>query len=125
MPQGRVNTKKGTAMRSQAVAQNPRRILFDANIAADQLWFMRSGSDLVVGILGTGDRATVRNWYADAATRLDFELSNGDSLAAAQVDQLVSAMAAFKTQPASITSLSAQQQQTVETAIAANWQEAG
>jgi serralysin len=99
-------------------------IQFGASIAADQLWFMRSGSDLVVGILGAGDKATVKNWYSDAANRLDFALSTGESLAAAQVDQLVSAMAAFRTQPASISSLSAQQQQTIETAIAAGWQPA-
>jgi serralysin len=99
-------------------------ILFGANIAADQLWFMHSDSDLVVGILGTGDRATVKNWYSDVANQLDFELSTGESLAAAQVDQLVSAMAAFKVQPASTTSLSALQQQVLDTAIAANWQPA-
>jgi hypothetical protein len=33
-------------------------------------------------------------------------------------------MAAFRTQPTSISSLSAQQQQTIETAIAAGWQPA-
>jgi hypothetical protein len=66
----------------------------------------------------------VKNWYSDAANRLDFALSSGESLTAAQVDQLVSAMAAFRTQPAGISSLSAQQQQTIETAIAAGWQPA-
>ena len=99
-------------------------IQFGANIGADDLWFMRSGSDLVVGILGTGDKATVKSWYADAASRLDFALDTGESLAAAQVDQLVSAMAGFRSQPAGISSLSTQQQQTVETAIAASWKPA-
>jgi Ca2+-binding RTX toxin-like protein len=99
-------------------------LLLGANVTADDLWFMRSSDDLVVGILGTGDKATVKNWYADTANRLDFELGTGESLAAEQVEQLVSAMAAFKTQPASITSLSTQQQQSIDTAIAASWQPA-
>jgi Ca2+-binding RTX toxin-like protein len=101
------------------------RLLFDAGIAADQLWFTRSASDLVVGILGAWDKMTVKNWYSDPASQLDyFELSDGEALAAAQVNQLVSAMAAFRTQPTGLGSLSTQQQQTIETVIAANWKPA-
>jgi serralysin len=100
------------------------RVLFGAGIAADQLWFARSGTDLTVGILGAYDKATIKNWYSDPAAKLDFELSNGETLAAAQADQLVGAMAAFKGQPAALTSLTTQQQQTIETAIAATWKPA-
>ncbi|HEY3145728.1 MAG TPA: calcium-binding protein, partial [Dongiaceae bacterium] len=100
------------------------QMLFGAGIAADQLWFTRSGADLVVGILGAYDKVTVKGWYGDPACKLDFALSDGESLAAAQVDQLVGAMAAFKAQPAGMTSLTIQQQQTIETAIAASWKPA-
>jgi Ca2+-binding RTX toxin-like protein len=101
-------------------------LLFGAGIAEDQLWFARSGSDLVVSVLGTADRATLQGWYADVGNQLDrFELSDGAMLAAAQVQQLVDAMSAFSTPPAAMADLSAPQQQAVETAIAANWHSAG
>jgi Ca2+-binding RTX toxin-like protein len=101
-------------------------LVFGAGIAEDQLWFARSGDDLVVSVLGTTDRATLQGWYSSAGNQLDhFELSDGATLAAAQVQQLVSAMSAFSAPPASIADLTLMQQQSVESVIAANWRSAG
>ncbi len=70
--------------------------MFGAGIAEDQLWFARSGNDLVVSVLGATDRATLQGWYASTSNQLDhFELSDGATLAATQVQQLVDAMSAF------------------------------
>jgi Ca2+-binding RTX toxin-like protein len=100
-------------------------MLFGAGVAADQLWFARSGGDLVVSVLGTADRATLQGWYSDTGNQLDrFELSNGATLAAAQVQQLVEAMSAFAAAPAAMTDLTVPQQQMVEAAIASNWHSA-
>jgi serralysin len=101
------------------------RLLFGAGIAADQLWFARSGNDLVVSVLGGTDRATLQGWYSSTSNQLDhFELSDGTTLAAAQVQQLVSAMSAFSAPPASMSDLTLAQQQSVESAVAANWHSA-
>ncbi len=98
------------------------RVLFGAGVAADQLWFTRSGTNLVVSVLGTSDRATLQGWYSSTNNQLDhFELSDGATLAAAQVQQLVDAMSAFTTAPSSMSSLTLAQQQSVESVIAANW----
>jgi len=101
------------------------RLMFGTGIGADQLWFARSGNDLVVSVLGGTDRATLQGWYSSAGNQLDhFELSDGTTLAAAQVQQLVSAMSAFATPPASISDLTLAQQQSVDSVIAANWRSA-
>jgi Ca2+-binding RTX toxin-like protein len=101
-------------------------LLFGAGIAEDELWFARSGNDLIVSVLGTTDRATLQGWYASAGNQLDhFALDDGATLAAAQVQQLVGAMSAFAAPPASISDLPLQQQQSTETVIAANWRSAG
>jgi Ca2+-binding RTX toxin-like protein len=102
------------------------RLLFGTGIGEGQVWFARSGNDLVVSILGGADSATLQGWYASAANQLDhFELSDGATLAATQVQQLVDAMSVFSARPASLGDLTLEQQQSVETVIAANWQSAG
>ncbi|HEY1386004.1 MAG TPA: calcium-binding protein, partial [Dongiaceae bacterium] len=102
------------------------KMVFGGGIAQDQLWFARSGSDLIVSVLGTSDRATLQGWYSSTDNQLDhFELSDGAALAAAQVQQLVDAMSGFVTAPANIADLPVTQQQLVETVIAANWHSAG
>jgi hypothetical protein len=62
----------------------------------------------------------------NVANRVDhLALSDGSTLAATQVQQLVAAMSSFSAQPASLSSLSLSQQQSVESVIAANWHSAG
>jgi Ca2+-binding RTX toxin-like protein len=97
-------------------------VLFGAGIAQDQLWFARNGNDLVVSVLGGTDRATLQGWYSSTSNQLDhFELSDGSTLAATQVQQLVDAMSAFTTPPSSLSALTLEQQTSVESVIAANW----
>ena len=64
-------------------------------IAAQQLWFARSGDDLVVSIIGTTDSITVTGWYLDGEpTAIDsFVTAAGDTLTADKVEALVDAMA--------------------------------
>jgi Haemolysin-type calcium binding protein related domain len=79
-----------------------------------------------VSVLGTTDRVTLQSWYASIDSRLDrFALGDGSTLAAAQVQQLVTAMSSFSAPPSSLSSLTLSQQQSVETVIAANWCSAG
>jgi Ca2+-binding RTX toxin-like protein len=101
------------------------RVLFGAGVTEDQLWFARNGNDLVVSVVGGTDRATLQGWYSSTSNRLDhFELSDGATLAATQVQQLVDAMSAFSAPPSSMSSLTLAQQNSVESVIAANWRSA-
>lgn len=101
------------------------RLVFGAGIAQDDLWFARSGEGLLVSVLGGADRTTLQNWYSGASNQLDhFELIDGSTLAATQVQQLVDAMSVFSAPPASLSDLTSEQQQSVESVIAANWRPA-
>jgi Ca2+-binding RTX toxin-like protein len=72
------------------------KLVLGSDIDVDQLWFTRNGNDLLVDILGSGDRVTVQGWYTSQANQLDrIELSNGTYADASDVEQLRAAMAAF------------------------------
>jgi serralysin len=100
-------------------------LLFGDGITEQDLWFTRNGNDLQVSVLGTTDRVTLQGWYSSVPNQVDhIALSDGSTLAATQVQQLVAAMSSFSAQPASFSSLSLPQQQSVESVIAANWHSA-
>ncbi|MBT0962389.1 calcium-binding protein [Denitromonas iodatirespirans] len=96
---------------------------FDAGIAADQLWFRKLGNDLEVSVIGASDSVRVANWYSGGAYRLDeFETAAGEVLLDSQVENLVSAMAAFAPPGAGQTTLPQNYQEALSGVIAANWQ---
>lgn len=103
------------------------RLVFGSGITQDELWFARSSGDLVVTVRGTGntDGVRLKGWYSSSSNRLStFQLSDGAVLEASRVQQIVQAMAAFSTSSGTPTTMTATQEQKVETVIAANWQSA-
>jgi Ca2+-binding RTX toxin-like protein len=99
------------------------RLGFDSGIEVEQLWFRRSGGDLEVSILGTGDRVRVTAWYlADRARLASFHAADGRVLETAGVAALVDAMAAFQPPAAGETSLPAGYRAALEPVLAAAWQ---
>ncbi|WP_248282006.1 calcium-binding protein [Parazoarcus communis] len=102
---------------------NTDRLVFGEDIAADQLWFSRSGSNLQVSVIGGTDRVTINNWYSGSAYRIEtFHDGSGATLLHNQVDVLVQAMAAFSPPAAGETSLPGHYRQALDAVIAANWQ---
>lgn len=91
-------------------------------IAADQLWFRRTDSDLEISVIGTTDKMTVTYWYINNGYRIEqFKCSDGKVLLGSQVDALVSAMAGFNPPAAGQTSLPAQYGAQLQPVLAANW----
>ena len=98
-------------------------------ISVNQLWFGRHGNDLQVSVIGTSDRFSIDRWYktndaggADINKVEQFQTSDGGkTLLAAQVQNLVNAMAAFAPPAAGQTSLSSAQSAALNPVIAANW----
>jgi Ca2+-binding RTX toxin-like protein len=108
---------------NDATAGNSDKFLFGEGIAADQLWFKRSGSNLEVSLIGTSDKITISGWYNGDAYHIEqMQTSSGQTLAHTQIDALVSAMAAFAPPAAGQTSLTQEQQAALAPVIAANWQ---
>ena len=99
------------------------KLLFGADISADQLWFRKVNNHLEISIIGTDDKATISNWYSSAAYRLEqFETRDGALLTDGKVHALVEAMAAFAPPAAGETTLSPGYREALAPVIAANWQ---
>ena len=97
-------------------------ILSISDIASDQLWFAKSGNNLIVSAIGTTDSMTVQNWYSGNAYHVEkFQTSDGKTLLDTQVQNLVQAMAGFAPPSAGQTTLPANYQNSLNTVIAANW----
>jgi Ca2+-binding RTX toxin-like protein len=96
-------------------------VVFGAGIAADQVWFERTGDDLVASLIGTSDRLTIEGWYAASANRIEQFQVGGSVLLESEVQSLVNAMAAFAPPAAGVTVLPVAYG-SLETVIAANWQ---
>jgi Ca2+-binding RTX toxin-like protein len=61
----------------------------------DRVWLSRSRKHLVVTIAGSEDRVRINDWFVNEADQLDAIYAGDRVLMRDQVDQLVSAMAAF------------------------------
>ncbi len=94
---------------------------FGTGILNDQLWFSRSGNNLVVQVDGTGEAETISNWFAGAQFQLSDITVGGNSASAANVNALVQAMASMTPPPLGQTTLTAAQSTQLAPVLAANW----
>ncbi|WP_421447906.1 calcium-binding protein [Ectopseudomonas khazarica] len=97
-------------------------VLSIEDIAREDLWLSRSGSDLVIDVSGSEDSITIQDWYTNPAQQLDLIQAGGSSLYANQVDGLVNAMAAFGAPAGGEIELTQTQRDQLNAVIAANWQ---
>ncbi|MFD1216105.1 calcium-binding protein [Microbulbifer celer] len=95
---------------------------FADGIDESDLWFHRDGDDLVVDLLGTQDQVRVQDWYLDPANQLDAVRTDDAVITASEVEQLVTAMAAFGAPAGGELNLTPEDQSQVNTAIVAAWQ---
>ncbi len=96
---------------------------FADGIRPDELWFSRSGDNLVARIIGAEDQVTVAKWFSSESRPLDLiAAGEGEAIAAQQVEQLVAALATFDVPRASVIELSAVQQDEYTSIVAAHWQ---
>jgi Ca2+-binding RTX toxin-like protein len=94
---------------------------FAADVAADQLWFSRAGSDLQISIIGTADTTIVAGWYLGDEQHVDrIQTADGQVLLESRVQQLVEAMASFAPPPMGQTTLG-DPYQPLMPVIAATW----
>ncbi|TAH10599.1 MAG: hypothetical protein EAZ11_11760, partial [Curvibacter sp.] len=112
-----------TIAENDATSGNTDVARFDTGIATDQLWFTKVGNNLDVSIIGTSDKFTLANWYLGNQYHVEqFKTSDGKTLLDSQVQNLVSAMAAFSPPAAGQTTLATNYANTLNPVIAANWQ---
>ncbi len=112
-----------TISENDATVGNTDVARFANDIAYDQIWLARSGNNLEVSVIGTADRFVISNWYAGSQYHVEeFRTSDGKVLLHNQVDNLVSAMAAFSPLAAGQTTLPQEYREALAPVIAANWQ---
>ncbi|MEK6770996.1 MAG: calcium-binding protein, partial [Pseudomonadota bacterium] len=96
---------------------------FGEGIAREQLWFERTGDDLVVRVLGTSDGMTIEDWYnLERKPIEEFETADGSELEGKQIERLVQAMAQFAPSLSADGTLPTDQQQELNAVIAAAWE---
>lgn len=92
------------------------------NVSFDQVWFSQLGNNLCISLVGTQDGVTLQNWYLGNQYHIEqFKTSDGKTLLDSQVQNLVSAMAAFSPPAAGQTTLSASYAAALSPVIVANW----
>jgi Ca2+-binding RTX toxin-like protein len=110
-------------MENDSTPGNTDTLMFGSDIVAEQLWFSRSGDDLLVSVIGTDDQVNISDWYLGTAHHVEeFETDDGRALLNNQVDTLVNAMAAFSPPAAGQTTLPPEYQTVLNPIIAAAWQ---
>jgi hypothetical protein len=108
---------------NDASAGNTDSVQFLDGVSTDQLWFRHVGNNLQVNIIGTDDTLTISNWYSGNANHIEqFNTADGKRLLDAQVDNRISAMAAFAPPAAGQTTLPQDYQTALAPVLAANWQ---
>ncbi|MCW0235229.1 MAG: hypothetical protein OJJ21_16630, partial [Ferrovibrio sp.] len=98
---------------------------FSTGVAFDQLWFRQAGNDLRIDVIGEAASSVyLKDWYGDSSRRIDsIETVDGShSLSAANVANLVSAMASFSPPTAGqMTLAAAGLDDDLNGVLAANW----
>ena len=92
-----------------------------SSIRHDQLWLVKSGNNLEVSVIGTTDKAIIKDWYLGTAQHVEQIWADGKVLTDTKVQALVDAMAGFSPPPAGQTTLSSSYQTALNPVIAANW----
>jgi VCBS repeat-containing protein len=111
-----------TVIEKDASAGNTDVLRFGDNVADDQIWFSRAGSDLEISFIGTDDKVIIDDWYKGSAYHVEeFQTADGKTLLDSQVENLVSAMAAFSPPPAGQATLPQNYQDALAPVLAANW----
>ncbi|KZL11705.1 calcium-binding protein [Pseudovibrio sp. Ad26] len=82
-------------------SSNEDEILFESGISKANLWFDKSGDDLHVSVLVSGDAITLKGWYSAKTSgadgnHVDHLKVGSEELSYQKIDALVSAMAAYR-----------------------------
>ncbi|MDO4698420.1 MAG: S8 family serine peptidase [Pasteurellaceae bacterium] len=92
-----------------------------SNINHDQLWLRKSGDDLEISVIGTQDKVLITEWYGKNYKVENVVAANNKQISAANVEQLVNAMAAFSPPAAGQISLPPTLQTALNPMLSANW----
>jgi Ca2+-binding RTX toxin-like protein len=96
---------------------------FTGGITDENLWFVQSGNDLKIDIMGSNSSVTINNWFSGGSNQLQAITAGGLKIDS-QISQLVQAMATYSASHSGFdpTSSNAVPQDTgLQSSIAATW----
>jgi Ca2+-binding RTX toxin-like protein len=67
-------------------------------ITQDELWFSRTGDNLLIDVIGSDDQVTVNNYFLGEEFQINTLVTDDTVVSTGQIDQLVAAMSAFHVQ---------------------------
>ncbi|WP_420547169.1 Ig-like domain-containing protein [Curvivirga sp.] len=107
-------------------ASSTDKIVFGSGVDEGDIWFRQEGDDLVAQLLGTDDQVTISDWYDTSSVNYQsidqFEVADGSTLNASNVQALVDAMSSFSVdEVTNDTVMSNADHDDAQTVIAANW----
>jgi Ca2+-binding RTX toxin-like protein len=70
-------------------------LIFGDDVDIADLWFTRSGNNLIINVADPDNSVTVQNWYSGASYKVESIQSGGMELVHTQMDQLIQALASF------------------------------
>ncbi len=88
-----------------------------------ELWFGQSGYNLTIGVIGSGDKVTVTNWFYSADYKIDSIEAGGLAIAENQVALMIQAMAAIGAPGAADGGWTQEQQEALAPVLASCWRE--
>ncbi|WP_372880614.1 tandem-95 repeat protein [Psychromonas sp.] len=104
------------------IADETDQLILGTGIVKDDLWFTRSGEDLVIDLSGSVDQVTVDNWFVSDAHQVD-EIHVSDAvLLSSNVDALISAMSGFDNPAVGNMDIPQQVKDEIAPVIVAAWQ---
>ena len=115
-------TGQDTIVENDSTASVVDLLQWGSGIQHDQLWLRKVGNNLEVSVIGTGDKAIVKDWYLGDSRHVEQIWADGKVLTDAKVQALVDAMASFSPPAMGQTTLSASYQSALAPVLAANWQ---
>ena len=116
---GAAHIVNGASSNSSATNQ----LQFGSGVSDEQLWFVHSGNNLQIDVMGTQSQITVNGWFSATGNQLQ-EITAGGLEIDGQVSQLVQAMATYSTNNPSfnpVTATQAPNNSNLQGAIAAAW----
>lgn len=116
-----LNTQTKTTIIENSGVNDKGDVLNLQTVSYDQLWFTKSGKDLVISEIGTNYQATIQNWYGSQTAHVEQIQAGGKTLADTDVSKLVNAMATMTAPAAGQTTLPDSYQTQLSSVIAASW----
>jgi hypothetical protein len=125
------NTYKASTATGQATivanesAGTSNELDFTGGITDNQLWFLQSGNDLRIDLVGTQTEVSIKNWFSGGGNQLQ-EITAGGLKIDNQISQLVQAMATYSANnpgfdPTAATVQSLPNDGALQTSLAAAW----